>query len=147
MKAARLLAYLCLGFLLRSLALFLWGGGGLTDYRQAEAGRAALEKNIEELKKINSELRSEVESLGSDPERVALEARRLGYFREGERVVRFQGEPPQQSYHTLGSLIRVSAPRTRQDWIWKASGLLVPLLAWVAVQLRRRSVRHEGRRV
>jgi cell division protein FtsB len=147
MKAARLVLYLSLGFLLRSLALFLWGGGGLADYRQAEAGRAALEKNIEELKQINSELRRQVESLGSDPERVALEARRLGYFREGERVVRFQGEPPQQSYHPLGSLIRASAPRTRRDWAWKVSGFLVPVVAFLAVQLRRRRLRHEDRRL
>ena len=81
MKAARLVLYLCLGFLLRSLALFLWGGGGLSDYRQAEAGRAALEKNIEDLKRINSELRREVDSLGSDPERVTW--RRAGWATTG----------------------------------------------------------------
>jgi len=145
MKAARLVLLLSLGFLLRSLALFLWGGGGLADYRRVAAGRAELAANIEELKRINSGLRREVESLGSDPERVALEARRLGYFREGERVVRFQGEGPQPGSYTLvGALVRVKTPRERRDWVWKLAGSVFPLAAYAAWGIRRR-VRHEGR--
>jgi cell division protein FtsB len=130
MKAARLVLLLSVGFLLRSLSLFLWGSGGLGDYRKVEAGRGQLAANIEELKRINSGLRREVESLGSDPQRVALEARRLGYFREGERVVRFQGEAPQPSSFTLGSLVRVQLPRGRRDWIWKVAGVVLPLVAY-----------------
>ena len=116
MKAARLLLLLSAGFLLRSLSLFLWGNGGLSDYRKVEAGRAQLAANIEELKRINSGLRREVESLGSDPERVALEARRLGYFREDQHVVRFRGRTPPPGSYTLGALVRVRAPRERRDW-------------------------------
>ncbi len=141
MKAARLVLLLSVGFLLRSLSLFLWGGGGLSDYRKVEAGRGQLDANIEELKRINSGLRREVESLGSDPERVALEARRLGYFREGQRVVRFQGLARRPSSFTLGALVRVQLPRERQDWIWKMVGVVLPLTAYAAWALRRR-LRH-----
>jgi len=130
MKAARLLLLLSAGFVLRSLALLLWGNGGLADYRQVEAGRARLAVNIEELKRINEGLRREVESLGSDPQRVALEARRLGYYREGERVVRFQEADPQARSWTLGALVRVRLPRERRDWIWKLVGLVLPLPAY-----------------
>jgi cell division protein FtsB len=145
MKAARLLLLLSAGFLLRSLSLFLWGNGGLGDYRKVEAGRAQLAANIEELKRINLGLRQEVESLGSDAERVALEARRLGYFREGQRVVRFQGEAPRPSSFTLGALVRVQAPRERRDWIWKLAGAILPLPAYAGWALARR-LRHEDRR-
>ena len=138
MKAARLVLLLSVGFLLRSLSLFLWGSGGLSDYRKVEAGRGQLSANIEELKRINSGLRREVESLGSDPERVALEARQLGYFREGQRVVRFQGQAPRPSYFTLGALVRVQVPRERPDWIWKLAGMAMPLAAYAAWALRRR---------
>ena len=138
MKAARLVLLLSVGFLLRSLALFLWGNGGLGDYRKVEAGRVQLAANIEELKQINSGLRREVESLGSDPERVALEARRLGYFREGQRVVRFQGVAPRPSSYTLGALVRVQVPRERRDWLWKLAGTALPLAAYAAWALRRR---------
>jgi cell division protein FtsB len=141
MKAARLVLLLSVGFMLRSLALFLWGGGGLGDYRRVEAGREQLAANIEELKRINSGLRREVESLGSDPERVLLEARRLGYFREGQRVVRFQGLAPRPSSFTLGALVRVETPRERRDWIWKLAGAVVPLAAYAGWALRRK-LRH-----
>ena len=145
MKAARLVLLLSLGFMLRSLALFLWGGGGLADYRRVAAGRGELAANLEELKRINSGLRREVESLGSDPERVGLEARKLGYFREGERVVRFEGKEPRRSSYTLGALVRVIPPRERSDWIWKLAGVGVPVLAYLAWAISRK-VRHEGRR-
>jgi cell division protein FtsB len=143
MKAARLVLLLSAGFLLRSLSLFLWGNGGLADYREVEAGRGQLAANIEELKRINSGLRREVESLGSDPERVALEARRLGYYREGQRVVRFQGAAPRPSSFTLGALVRVQIPRERRDWIWKLAGAVLPLAANAAWALRRR-LRHSA---
>jgi len=139
MKAARLVLLLSVGFLLRSLALFLWGNGGLGDYRKVEAGRAQLSANIEELKRINSGLRREVESLGSDPERVALEARRLGYFREHQRVVRFQGRTPPPGSYTLGALVRVRVPRERRDWPWKLAGIFLPLAAYTFWSFARKS--------
>ena len=138
MKAARLVLLLSVGFLLRSVSLFLWGNGGLSDYRKVESGRAQLSANIENLKRINSELRWEVESLGSDPERVALEARRLGYFQEDQRVVRFQGRTPPPGSYTLGALVRVRVPRERRDWPWKMAGVLLPLVAYAAWALARR---------
>jgi cell division protein FtsB len=146
MKAARLVFLLCLGFALRSLALFLWGNGGLADCRKVAAGQAELQANIEELKRINSGLRREVESLGSDPARVALESRRLGYFREGERVVRFQTEERRSSTYALGTLVRADIPRQRRDWIWKLAGTVLPLLAYAAWAIGRK-VRHEARRL
>jgi cell division protein FtsB len=145
MKAGRVVLLLCAGFLLRSLALFLWGSGGLSDYRKVEAGRAQLAANLDELRRINAGLRREVESLGSDPERVALEARRLGYFREGQRMVRFQGEAARPSSFTLGALVRVEVPRERRDWPWKLAGLLLPPAAYACWALARR-LRNDHRR-
>jgi cell division protein FtsB len=138
MKAARLVLLLSAGFLLRTLSLFLWGNGGLSDYRKVEAGRAQLAANIEELKRINSGLRREVESLGSDPERVALEARRLGYFREDQHVVRFRGRTPPPGSYTLGALVRVRAPRERRDWPLKLAGILLPLAAYAVLAITRK---------
>jgi hypothetical protein len=110
----------------------------LSDYRKVEAGRAQLAANIEELKRINSGLRREVESLGSDPERVALEARRLGYFREDQHVVRFRGRTPPPGSYTLGALVRVRAPRERRDWPLKLAGILLPLAAYAVLAITRK---------
>jgi cell division protein FtsB len=146
MKAARLVFLLSVGFLLRSLSLFLWGNGGLSDYRKVEAGRAQLAANLEELKRLNSGLRLEVESLGSDPERVALEARRLGYFRKDQRVVRFQGRTPPPGSYILGALVRVRAPRERRDWPWKLAGVLLPLVAYAFWAFPRKPLNEDRRR-
>ena len=99
----------------------------------------ASQDRIRELKGINSGLRREVESLGSDPERVALEARRLGYFREDQRVVRFQGRTPPPGSYTLGALVRVRAPRERRDWPWKLAGIFLPLAAYTVWSFARKS--------
>lgn len=145
MKCARLVSLLAAGFLVRSLALFLWGGGGLTDYAQVERYRQALEKNLEELKNINSGLRRELDALSSDPERVALAARELGYLREGERVFRFSGSAPPSRSYTLGSLVRSSLPRARPDWVWKLAGLAAPLALYAVGLVFKRRSGHEDR--
>lgn len=147
MKPARLVLYVAVGFALRSLALLLWGGGGLADYRRVEAVRAQLEANIEELKTINSGLRGEVEALGSDPERIVLAARRLGYFRAGDQVVRFEGSEPRRSLYVLGTLVSVRLPAERPDWIWKLLGLLLPLAAGGVAWLRSKRGRHAAHRL
>lgn len=147
MKLARLVLYLAVGFVLRSLVLLLWGNGGLSDYRQALAARSALAVNIEQLKQINSRLRREVESLSSDPERIVLEARRLGYYREGERVVRFEADPAPRSSFVLGTLVRVNLSFERRDWIWKLLGIALPVAAFILTWVRQGRGQHApGRR-
>jgi cell division protein FtsB len=145
MKIARLFFLLASGFLVRSLVLFVWGSGGLTDYAQAARYRQFLSANLEELKSINTDLRRQVEALNSDPERVALAARELGYLREGERVFRFAGAAPVSSSYTLGSLVRPDLPPQHPDWAWKLAGLVVPLGLYLAGLALRRRARHENR--
>jgi cell division protein FtsB len=145
MKGARLFFLLASGFLVRSLVLFVWGSGGLTDYAQVARYRQFLAANLEELKSINTDLRRQVEALKSDPETVALAARELGYLQEGERVFRFEGAAPVSSSYTLGSLVRPDLPLQHPDWAWKLAGLVVPLGLYLAGLLLRRRSRHESR--
>jgi cell division protein FtsB len=145
MKGARLVFLLASGFLVRSLVLFVWGGGGLTDYAQVARYRQFLAVNLEDLKRINSDLRRELDALSSDPERVALAARELGYVRDGERVFRFAGSAPVTSSYTLGSLLRSSLPPEHPDWAWKLAGLAAPLALYLAGFFFKRRSRHESR--
>jgi cell division protein FtsB len=145
MKGARFVFLLASGFLVRSVVLLIWGSGGLSDYAQVARYRQFLETNLEDLKRINSDLRRELDALSSDPQSVALAARELGYFRDGERVFRFAGSAPISSSYTLGSLVRSRLPPERPDWAWKLAGLAVPIMLYlVGLFLRRRS-RHESR--
>jgi cell division protein FtsB len=145
MKAARLFFLLASGFMVRSLVLFVWGSGGLTDYAQVARYRQFLAANLEDLRRINSDLRRQLEALSSDPERVALAARELGYLREGERVFRFAAAAPPSSSYTLGNLVLPDLPPQHADWAWKLAGLVVPLGLYLAGLVVRRRGRHEGR--
>ncbi|MBN1835484.1 MAG: septum formation initiator family protein [Spirochaetales bacterium] len=143
MKIARLVLYLALGFMARSLYLLFFGTGGLVDFRSLESHREQLEGNLAELRRINAELMEEQRALGTDPERVSLQARELGYYRPGEQVVRLEGHGQPRRSFTVGALIGPRAKQERQDWIPKMLGLIVPLVLFV-VALGRDGRRHRA---
>lgn len=138
MRIARLALYLALGFVLRSLYLFVFGGGGLVDHHALRSQKQQLANNIENLRAINAVLMDEQQALASDPERVALQARELGYFREGERVLRLEGTAVSRVSFTVGRLVRVTPEKERRDWIAKLLGLAVPPGLYVVSSVRER---------
>jgi cell division protein FtsB len=142
MKLVRLLCYLALGFAARALALFFFGSGGVIDYRSLEAQKAQLSKNIEELEGINATLLEEQRALASDPERLALQARELGYFRKGERVVELGAPVQPRTYFSVGRLTRVSLHERHGDWIIKLLGISVPVALFVVGVSRERRQDH-----
>jgi cell division protein FtsB len=75
------------GFSVYCLLSLLFGPAGITTYRRLETRKAAMEANLAELGTIRQSLDSEMESLKSDPDRVALEARSLGYLRKDETAI------------------------------------------------------------
>jgi cell division protein FtsB len=66
---------------------FLVGPAGLTAYRRLEDRKTAMEANLASLGKIRDSLSAELESLKTDPDRAAREARSLGYLRKGETAI------------------------------------------------------------
>ena len=147
MKVPRIVVYIIFSFLVAAVLFFCFGNGGLLDYRRLAAYRGALEDNIDDLERINGELLSEVQALGSDPERLTLQARELGYFREGEKVIRISDAASRKSTYTVGKVLHRKAKRPRADWPFRATGLGLPmLLALVSVSVRRRKNRETGNR-
>jgi Septum formation initiator len=66
---------------------FCFGQGGLIAYGKLQARRTAMEENLSLLEQRRSSLNAELESLKSDPDRAAREARGLGYLRKDETQV------------------------------------------------------------
>ena len=97
MKVPRVVVYTVLSYIITSALFFFFGSGGLLDYRRLVTYRETVEENIDDLGRINSDLLSEVQALGSDPERLTLQARELGYFREGERIIRITDDSRRRS--------------------------------------------------
>jgi cell division protein FtsB len=137
MNVVRLLLYLAVGYMVRSVVLFFFGTGGLVDFRALEAQEKALETNIQNLERINADLMEEQQALATDPQRLALLARELGYFREGDQVLELEGSVPAKRHFTVGTLVRVTHARRRADWIVKLLGLVVPVVVF-AFRRRRR---------
>jgi hypothetical protein len=106
MKGIRFAVYLAAGFILSSCLIILLGESGLVRYRALSDYREELERNIAELELLHQDLLQDLEALGSDPERIALQARQLGYFREEERLIRLEGYNPPKSVYKVGKIIR-----------------------------------------
>ena len=147
MKIPRLLLYIALSFVLTSLFLFFFGSGGLLDYRKLLGYRANLQENITDLEGTNSDLLAEVQALGSDSERITLQARELGYFRKGEKVIRIEGYQQGKNYYTVGKIMRRKPQQPRADWPFRAVGVGLPVLLLLgSLAVRRRKNREAGNR-
>jgi cell division protein FtsB len=147
MKVPRIMVYILFSFVISAALFYFFGSGGLLDYRRLASYRGSLQENIGDLERINSELLSEVQALGSDAERLTLQARELGYFREGERVIRISADSSRKSNYTVGKVLRRKAKKQRADWPFRATALGLPiLLALVSVSVRRRKNRETGNR-
>ena len=147
MKVPRIVVYIIFSFIAATALYYFLGSGGLLDYRRLLSYRGLLQDNIDELEYINSELLTEVQALGSDPGRLTLQARELGYFREGEKVIRISNVAARRSTYTVGKILRRKARQPRADWPFRATGLGLPfLLMLVSVSVRRRKNRETGNR-
>jgi cell division protein FtsB len=136
MRVSRLVLALCLGFCLSTVLFLLFGTGGIGQYRELLAYRDSLQANIEDLSRIQQGLLQELEALGSDPERVTLQARQLGYFKEGERVIRIQGYEAARSGYTVGRILRRKPVGEPRDWVLRLTGLGLPVMLFALIALR-----------
>ncbi len=147
MKVPRIAAYIIFSFIVATALNFFLGSGGLLEYRRLASYSGSLRDNIDDLESINSELLSEVRALGSDAERLTLQARELGYFREGERVIRISDGSSRSSTYTVGKVLRRKEKQPRADWPFRATGLGLPVaLVVVSALVRRRKNRETGNR-
>jgi cell division protein FtsB len=85
--AHSLLPSLYLGFFLYCALSFLFGPAGILAYSRLEARNEAMAANLKELSSLRDGLNAELESLKTDPDRAAREARSLGYLRKGEGAI------------------------------------------------------------
>jgi cell division protein FtsB len=147
MRVPRIVVYIIFSSIVAVALHLFFGSGGMLDYRRLSAYRGSLQENIDDLELINGELHSEVQALGSDAERLTLQARELGYFREGEKVVRFSNSGKNKTTYTVGKVLHRKATKPKADWPFRAVGLGLPVvLIVVSVSMRRGKKRENGNR-
>ena len=103
-----------------ALVVYLAGGLFVSGYSgEAYDSLAAhvdrLEQNVVDLRDRRDRLVAQAETLRRSPDAVALEARRLGYYRPGEVVVRIEGVELPSTAQSPGVVVRnpPSAPDLR----------------------------------
>ena len=103
----RTLLSLYLGFILFSVLNFFWGNSGLFSFRAIEKSKQGLEENLQSLEEINERHNHELDVLRKNPEIIRLYARELGYYKEGETVVKLEGYSPKKQSYEVGKIIKV----------------------------------------
>lgn len=98
----------------------IWANGQLREQKRILSARA------DEIQKINDSLSLEYTALEKDPDVIAGFARKMGYVRDGEKVVKINGLNPIDEYHfETGTPIKSSEPYSLPEWFCKFTGLLM----------------------
>jgi hypothetical protein len=101
----------------------LFGPVGVQSYEELSRYRDRLSQNVVALENRGNELEDEAEAYRSDPGRIAVEARAIGYFPPEAGLVRIQGFSPERRTIEAGRLIaQRPAPPDR-----------LPLIRWIAL--------------
>ena len=98
----------------------IWADGQLREQKRILSARA------DEIQKINDSLNLEYTALEKDPDVIAGFARKMGYVRDGEKVVKINGLIALDEYHfETGTPIKYAEPYSLPEWFCKVSGLLM----------------------
>jgi cell division protein FtsB len=114
---------LCAGLASYCALSMLVGPAGLAAYHRLEGRKAAMEANLGELKAIGERLSAELESLKSDPDRAAREARSLGYLRKGEKALLLGERQDRARPIDVGSVLPDAVPAVLGDAALKEMSL------------------------
>ena len=145
MRFWRIVFSLYAGVVISFLLLLVFGDAGTREYRKLLAYHQRLEENIEELRSINLALEEELESLATDPEKVRLLAREMGYFAPEDGVVHVVGLPRKESFYRVGKVIEMSPERKSFALRLKMIGLAVPAICYLLLSFIR-GVKQRGSR-
>ena len=89
----------------------------MTAYNRLSSHLELLTENMENLERINDDLNGQFEELATDPERIRLQARELGYFKEDEKVLIVEGFPKKRTFFEVGKVVK-KLPLKRRNTIW-----------------------------
>lgn len=130
MNRLKVITSVCIGTLVYVLVSLFGGQGGVSAMAHLETERAILNKNVEEIQKINDNLTIEYEGLKSSNEVIAGYAKKLGFVTEGEKLIKVNGLGRQYNkVYETGSIVRRTEIQYIPEWICKAFGLAVFFLS------------------
>lgn len=116
-----------------SLSCF-FGVMGISAQRQLEKEREKQEMNIEDLKRINDDLESTMNSLLYDKDTLAVYARELGYASADERFIRIVGlGVDRKSLSSAGKVVVAAAPQYTPDRSFRIIALCAGISLFICI--------------
>jgi len=135
--APRALFAAWLGLAVYSLLSVAFGPGGLVAAQSISSTIDAMRSNIASLGELNAELSADIASLQSDPDRIQLEARSLGWLAKGETEIVISGYPAKTDRRlSAGKVLPLSKPVGLPDSAIKAASLSSAFLGLILGLLR-----------
>jgi cell division protein FtsB len=131
MRLFRLFISFYIGLIFSFVSAFFFGEAGLGEYSSLLEYRETLERNLADLKALNQRLNQEFKNLGTEPEKIRLLARDLGYFGSNENVVRIQNLPQKRRYYEVGKLLKRDFRWNKNMLFIRIMNLLLPVLFYI----------------
>ena len=130
------------------LVSFTCGTDGLWANEQLREQKRILRARADEIQKINDSLSLEYTALEKDPDVIAGFARKMGYVRDGEKIVKINGLINIDEYHfETGTPIKSIEPYSLPEWFCKVAGLLMFFVTYLYLMLKDfRMKEHDARK-
>ena len=131
MRKITILFSISIGTFVYVLVSLFCGQNGLWAESQLAVQKMNLCSNIASIQKINDELSLEYMALTQDSEVISAHARRLGFVKEGEHLVKISGIPPKtQKAYSVGKFYKVEDIQFVPEHICKILGFCVSFLTF-----------------
>ncbi|MBQ0052701.1 MAG: septum formation initiator family protein [Treponema sp.] len=136
-KMFRFLAACLAGTAIYVLVSFTCGRDGIWADGQLMEQKRILSTRADEIQKINDGLYLEFTALEKDPDVIAGFARKMGYVRDGEKIVKINGLVSTDEYHfETGTPVKYIEPYYLPEWFCKLSGVLMFFVAYLYMSLK-----------
>lgn len=94
------------------------------------------------IQNLNDALELECAALEKDPEIIAAYARKLGFVRENEKLVKINGlKPVEENLYDTGTIVRYVEPYSVPEWFCKVCGLIVTFAVWLMIFVNSKKVK------
>ena len=131
--------FLCAALAATFIYVFISLSGGKDGFwakRQLQEQKRLLSTRTQEIQNITDSLELEFAALEKDPDVIAAFARKLGYIKSGEKIVKINGLVTSTDFDfETGTPLRAVEPYSLPEWFCKAFALVVFAVVYILLIL------------
>jgi cell division protein FtsB len=131
--SVRIITSACIGYILYAILNFVLGNSGVAAMNELEQMKHELQLNIEIIEDNYETLSKELSGLRNSAERISIEARRIGYYRDNEGIIIIDGYEGRKKFYTLGKLVTVDDTENSRKALFRAVSLSTVLVSLIIV--------------